>query len=151
MAEEDAGVRDAHLEEGRQGEAEAGQIELSLTVGEIEAENPAVAGFLDELGFEGVLPDETLPELCERSGVDLSIVVMSLEMAGFEVLGYEAPEAGAAAELLDNIFTVLFDASSDPVLGGAPSQSPMFAHMEAAIRRAQKKGELPGDPASGTS
>lgn len=134
---------DANQRDGMTGEK--GEIDLSLTFGELTAGHPELRDSLLELGFEDLDEGRTIPQLCEEAGVDLAIVAFALSTEGYEVQGYQSTDGGAAAGMLDTVFSALFDPESDAMPDGASSQGPMFAHMEAAIRRAQKSGELPSD------
>lgn len=121
-------------------------LDLGKAVGELEGTYPQLAALLDELGFEEREPDSTIPQLAEAAGVDLSIVAMALEASGFDVQGFKA-EPWDGDGMLTEAFNHLFGTGDDRDAAPASTDStaPMMAHMEAAIRRAQKKGELPAD------
>ena len=101
-------------------------VDVSVELARTLKAQPAVEGLLRELGFEDLPGDRTILQICEDVGVDPSIVTLALAAEGFETRGYA---------LFDPTSTLMPDASS--------SQAPMFSHMEAAIRRAQDRGDLP--------
>lgn len=114
-------------------------VELART---LEAQ-PAVEGLLRELGFEDLPGDRTILQICEDAGVDPSIVTLALAAEGFETRGYASGDGGVAAKTFENVLSALFDPTSTLMPDGSSSQAPMFSHMEAAIRRAQDRGDLP--------
>lgn len=114
-------------------------VELART---LEAQ-PAVEGLLRELGFEDLPGDRTILQICEDAGVDPSIVTLALAAEGFETRGYASGDGGVAAKTFENVLSALFDPTSTLMPDGFSSQAPMFSHMEAAIRRAQDRGDLP--------
>ena len=122
-------------------ETEERAVDLARPLGELTADDPAVGEILGELGFEEPSGDATIPELCEAEGVDVAIVAMALTAYGYEVRGYESPDGGEAAGALGQILGHLFSPDEDD--GAAASAGPMYSHMEAAIRRAQRDGTLP--------
>ena len=114
-------------------------VELART---LEAQ-PAVEGLLRELGFEDLPGDRTILQICEDAGVDPSIVTLALAAEGFETRGYVSEDGGVAAKTFENVLSALFDPTSTLMPDASSSQAPMFSHMEAAIRRAQDRGDLP--------
>ena len=114
-------------------------VELART---LEAQ-PAVEGLLRELGFEDLPGEKTILQICEDAGVDPSIVTLALAAEGFETRGYASDDGGVAAKTFENVLSALFDPTSTLMPDGSSSQAPMFSHMEAAIRRAQDRGDLP--------
>ena len=114
-------------------------VELART---LEAQ-PAVEGLLRELGFEDLPGEKTILQICEDAGVDPSIVTLALAAEGFETRGYVSEDGGVAAKTFENVLSALFDPTSTLMPDGSSSQAPMFSHMEAAIRRAQDRGDLP--------
>lgn len=114
-------------------------VELART---LEAQ-PAVEGLLRELGFEDLPGEKTILQICEDAGVDPSIVTLALAAEGFETRGYASGDGGVAAKTFENVLSALFDPTSTLMPDGSSSQAPMFSHMEAAIRRAQDRGDLP--------
>lgn len=114
-------------------------VELART---LEAQ-PAVEGLLRELGFEDLPGEKTILQICEDAGVDPSIVTLALAAEGFETRGYVSDDGGVAAKTFENVLSALFDPTSTLMPDGSSSQAPMFSHMEAAIRRAQDRGDLP--------
>ena len=119
-------------------------LDLGRTVAALVGDYPQRAGLLDERGFEGADGASTIPQLTEEAGVDLSIVAMALEASGFDVQGFKAEPwdgDGMLTEAFSHIFGL--DEGADEPPASASSAAPMMAHMEAAIRRAQRKGELP--------
>ena len=114
-------------------------VELART---LEAQ-PKVEGILRELGFEELPGDKTILEVCTDAGVDPSIVMLALAAEGFETRGYVSEDAGVAAKTFENVLSALFDPTSTLMPNASPSQAPMLNHMEAAIRRAQDRGDLP--------
>lgn len=127
-------------------------IDFDKTLGEILAEQPDVGGVLQELGFEEIDGSQTIPQLAEATGVSPAIITMGLEASGYPVEGYQPDEESAAAgKTLDDIIGAVFNNEIDgEKLPDGASASPMMAHMEVAIRRAQRDGTLPKDGA-GTS
>ena len=114
-------------------------VELART---LEAQ-PAVEGLLRELGFEDLPGEKTILQICEDAGVDPSIVTLALAAEGFETRGYVSDDGGVAAKTFENVLSALFDPTSTLMPDASSSQAPMFSHMEAAIRRAQDRGDLP--------
>lgn len=114
-------------------------VELART---LEAQ-PKVEGILRELGFEELPGDKTILEVCTDAGVDPSIVMLALAAEGFETRGYVSEDGGVAAKTFENVLSALFDPTSTLMPNASPSQAPMLNHMEAAIRRAQDRGDLP--------
>lgn len=114
-------------------------VELART---LEAQ-PAVEGLLRELGFEDLPGEKTILQICEDAGVDPSIVTLALAAEGFETRGYASGDGGVAAKTFENVLSALFDPTSTLMPDASSSQAPMFSHMEAAIRRAQDRGDLP--------
>lgn len=114
-------------------------VELART---LEAQ-PKVEGILRELGFEELPGDKTILEVCADAGVDPSIVTLALAAEGFETRGYVSEDGGVAAKTFENVLSALFDPTSTLMPNASPSQAPMLNHMEAAIRRAQDRGDLP--------
>lgn len=121
-----------------------GTIDLTQELGKIAAEAPEVPGVLEELGFEQPDPAKTVLEACVDAGVDASIVALALLAEGYDVEGYESEDGGVAARAFDTVLTALFDPTSDLMPDASGSDAPMLAHMEAAVRRAQREGNLPG-------
>lgn len=118
-------------------------VDVSVELARTLETQPAVEGLLRELGFEDLPGDRTILQICEDAGVDPSIVTLALAAEGFETRGYASGDGGVAAKTFENVLSALFDPTSTLMPGGSSSQAPMFSHMEAAIRRAQDRGDLP--------
>ena len=117
-------------------------LDVSRPVGELVGENPGLKGILDELGFEDLPADRTLPEVTKGLGVEFSVVSMALLASGYEVTGYVPEDSGYTSPLPDMLGALFDDSYRDEGLPDA-SAAPMFANMERAIRRAQESGRLP--------
>lgn len=115
------------------------KVDLARPVAEL-AQDAEVADILGDMGFD-LASGQTLPELAEEAGVDLSIVGMALSAAGYELEGY-VPTEDAKNSPLESIIQELSHAEP---LAGASSADPMMANIEGAIRRAQLDGRLPAD------
>jgi len=118
-------------------------VDVSVELARTLKAQPAVEGLLRELGFEDLPGDRTILQICEDAGVDPSIVTLALAAEGFETRGYASGDGGVAAKTFENVLSALFDPTSTLMPDGSSSQAPMFSHMEAAIRRAQDRGDLP--------
>lgn len=118
-------------------------VDVSVELARTLETQPAVEGLLRELGFEDLPGDRTILQICEDAGVDPSIVTLALAAEGFETRGYASGDGGVAAKTFENVLSALFDPTSALMPDGSSSQAPMFSHMEAAIRRAQDRGDLP--------
>lgn len=118
-------------------------VDVSVELARTLQTQPAVEGLLRELGFEDLPGDRTILQICEDAGVDPSIVTLALAAEGFETRGYASGDGGVAAKTFENVLSALFDPTSTLMPDGSSSQAPMFSHMEAAIRRAQDRGDLP--------
>ena len=118
-------------------------VDVSAELARTLETQPAVEGLLRELGFEDLPGDRTILQICEDAGVDPSIVTLALAAEGFETRGYASGDGGVAAKTFENVLSALFDPTSTLMPDGSSSQAPMFSHMEAAIRRAQDRGDLP--------
>ena len=118
-------------------------VDVSVELARTLETQPAVEGLLRELGFEDLPGEKTILQICEDAGVDPSIVTLALAAEGFETRGYASGDGGVAAKTFENVLSALFDPTSTLMPDGSSSQAPMFSHMEAAIRRAQDRGDLP--------
>lgn len=118
-------------------------VDVSVELARTLETQPAVEGLLRELGFEDLPGDRTILQICKDAGVDPSIVTLALAAEGFETRGYASGDGGVAAKTFENVLSALFDPTSTLMPDGSSSQAPMFSHMEAAIRRAQDRGDLP--------
>lgn len=118
-------------------------VDVSVELARTLETQPAVEGLLRELGFEDLPGDRTILQICEDAGIDPSIVTLALAAEGFETRGYASGDGGVAAKTFENVLSALFDPTSTLMPDGSSSQAPMFSHMEAAIRRAQDRGDLP--------
>lgn len=118
-------------------------VDVSVELARTLETQPAVEGLLRELGFEDLPGDRTILQICEDAGVDPSIVTLALAAEGFETRGYASGDGGVAAKTFENVLSALFDPTSTLMPDGSSSQAPMFSHMEAAVRRAQDRGDLP--------
>ena len=118
-------------------------VDVSVELARTLETQPAVEGLLRELGFEDLPGDRTILQICEDAGVDPSIVTLALAAEGFETRGYASGDGGVAAKTFENVLNALFDPTSTLMPDGSSSQAHMFSHMEAAIRRAQDRGDLP--------
>ncbi|SDR77562.1 hypothetical protein [Parafannyhessea umbonata] len=118
-------------------------VDVSVELARTLETQPAVEGLLRELGFEDLPGDRSILQICEDAGVDPSIVTLALAAEGFETRGYASGDGGVAAKTFENVLSALFDPTSTLMPDGSSSQAPMFSHMEAAIRRAQDRGDLP--------
>ena len=118
-------------------------VDVSVELARTLETQPAVEGLLRELGFEDLPGDRTILQICEDAGVDPSIVTLALAAEGFETRGYASGDGGVAAKTFENVLSALFGPTSTLMPDGSSSQAPMFSHMEAAIRRAQDRGDLP--------
>ena len=118
-------------------------VDVSVELARTLETQPAVEGLLRELGFEDLPGDRTILQICEDAGVDPSIVTLALAAEGFETRGYASGDGGVAAKTFENVLSALFDPTSTLMPDGSSSQAPMFSHMEAAMRRAQDRGDLP--------
>lgn len=116
-------------------------FDLSKPLGEALTELPQAEAILHEIGFEDLPADRSLAQLCDQEGVAPSIVLMALESSGIQTEGYVPDDTSTeASKKLDEVMNVLF---GDPDEDLAASNAPMFAHMQMAVKRAQKNGTLP--------
>lgn len=120
-------------------------IDLTKTIGELTEADPGLVGALAELGLEDLPGDVTLIALCQENDIDLALVSMALEAGGYEVVGYEpTPQAGSTgAELLEALARLFSDDDDGAPTAAVASVDPMVAHIEAAVRRAEREGRLP--------
>ena len=118
----------------------ANSFDLSKPLSEALKDLPEASAVLHEIGFDNLPDDKSLAQLCEDEGVAPSIVLMALESSGIDTEGYVPDDSSTeATQKLDEVMNVLLgDHDDEPV-----SNSPMFAHMHMAVKRAQKNGDLP--------
>lgn len=126
-------------------------LDLALSIGELCKQEPVLPDLLDEIGFDELQDDLTIPQLAKQSGVRMGVVVMALRMNDFALLNYK-PDPSETQQLLENLAKLIeknehsHDHDGQQVHGQraySHEESSMVAHMEAAIAQAQADGRLP--------